>query len=71
MYIVPGKGPTQLGREWLQNIKLNWKAIATVAKDPLQHLLDKHSGLFEGTLETIKDYVAVLRVKQGAVPKFY
>ena len=60
LYIVPGKRPMLLGREWLQNIKLDWKAIATVTKDPLQHMLDKHSGLFEDTLGTIKDYVAVL-----------
>ena len=55
LYIVPGKGPMLLGRELLQN-KLDWKPIATVTKDPLQHLLDKNNGLFEGTLGTIKDY---------------
>ena len=30
LQMVPGKGPTLLGREWLQNIKLDWKAIDTV-----------------------------------------
>ena len=36
LYIVPGNGPTLLGREWLQHIKLYWKSIAMVSKDPLQ-----------------------------------
>ena len=71
LYIVPGNGPTLLGREWLQHIKLDWKSIAMVSKDPLQQLLDKHASIFEDTLGTIKDYTATLKVKEPALPKFY
>ena len=71
LYIVPGHGPTLLGREWLQHIKLDWKSIAMVSKDPLQQLLDKHASIFEDTLGTIKDYTATLKVKEPALPKFY
>ena len=42
-----------------------------VTKDPLQQLLEKHHRLFENTLGTIKDYTAVLRMKETIAPKFY
>ena len=71
LYIVPGNGPTLLGREWLQHIRLDWKAIASVTKDPLQQLLDKHAALFDDTLGTMKDYTATLTVKDLARPKFH
>ena len=71
LYIVPGNGPTLLGREWLQHIRLDWKAIALVTKDPLQQLLDKHAMLFDDTLGTMKDYMATLTVKDSARPKFH
>ena len=52
-------------------MKLDWKAIATVTRDPLQQLLDKHSGLFEGTLRTIR-LLCCVKVNPGAVvPKHY
>ena len=71
LYIVPGNGPTLLGREWLQHIRLDWKAIALMTKDPLQQLLNKHAELFDDTLGTMKDYTATLRVKDSARPKFH
>ena len=40
VYIVPGRGPTLLGRNWLQNIQLDWKRITMITKYPLQHLLE-------------------------------
>ena len=36
LYIVLGNGYTLLGREWLQNIQLDWKRIAMITKDPLR-----------------------------------
>ena len=71
LYIVPGNGPMLLGREWLQHIRLDWKAIALVTKDPLQQLLNKHAELFDDTLGTMKDYTATLTVKDSARPKFH
>ena len=62
LYIVPGSGPTLLGREWLQYLKLDWKQIATVTQDPLQELLNKHHRVFEDTLGTISNYTAMLHV---------
>jgi len=71
LYAVPGNGLTLLGREWLEHIKLDWKSITIVTKDPLQQLLDKHTSLFKDGLGTIKDYTTMLRVKEFALPKFY
>ena len=65
LYIVPGNGPTLLGREWLQYLKLDWKQIATVTQE---QLLSKHQQVFE---DTLGNYTTVLRVKESATPKFH
>ena len=72
LYIAPGNEPyTLLGREWLQHIKLKWKAVVSVTKDPLQQLLYQCALLFNDTLGTMKNYTATLAVKDSAWPKFH
>jgi hypothetical protein len=49
LYVVAGNGPTLLGQNWLEQIKLYWKTIGQVnAKPPTRALkaqLEKHPGL--------------------------
>ena len=54
--VVAGDGPSLLGRNWLQLMKLNWCSIKVVnaPKDgSLNYLLDKFSDVFTGKLGTI------------------
>jgi len=43
LLIVEGDGPTLLGRDWLHQLKLDWKGIYSVQlASPLQVLLQKY-----------------------------
>ena len=72
--VVAGDGPSLLGRNWLQLMKLNWRSIKVVntPKDgSLNYLLDKFSDVFTGKLGIIKSYSAKLSLKAGEEPKFF
>ena len=72
--VVAGDGPSLLGRNWLQLMKLNWhsiKAVNTPKDDSLNYLLDKFSDVFTGKLGTIKSFSAKLSLKAGEEPKFF
>ena len=54
--VVDGDGPTLLGRDWLQHLKLNWSTLNHVSQDErseLKSMLDTHSALFSEGLEQI------------------
>lgn len=72
--IVAGSGPSLLGRDWLQNIQLDWrevKAVAHNAVGSLGYLLDKYGDLFDEEVGTIKGFKAKLHVKPDTRPKFF
>ena len=47
LIVVQGSGPSFLGRNWLQQIKLNWTKIRVVSpKTSLNNLLEKYASLF-------------------------
>ena len=68
--IVKGAGPALLGRDWLFEINLDWKAIKQISVLTLEGLLAKYSELFQETLGSLKGYQAVLEIKEGAKPRF-
>ena len=72
--VVSGGGPSLLGRNWMQYLKLNWREIKAVRSHPLgslDYLLDKYSDLFRGELGTIKSFMAKLHVPSGEKPRFF
>ena len=74
LLVVQGEGPSLLGRNWLTDIKLNWKEIGTIARveeDSLDALLEKHRELFKDELGTIRNYQAELQLQPEARPKFF
>ena len=74
LLVVQGEGPSLLGRNWLTDIKLNWKEIGTIARveeDSLDTLLEKHKELFKDELGTIRNYQAELQLQPEARPKFF
>ena len=55
LVVVNGEGPSLFGRDWMTEIKLDWKKICTVTNTmSLTKLLDCHSSLFEPGLKTTK-----------------
>ena len=66
LFVVKGVGSTLIGRDWLQDIHLDWKSLG-VAKIQssslnLTELLKDHKELFEEGQGTIKGFKARLAV---------
>ena len=77
LYVVETKGPSLFGRDWLEKITLDWKAINTLATTPprkpstrLQELLDKYRDVFEEDIGLLKTTKAKLNLKENSQPKF-
>ena len=73
LVVVSGNGPTLLGRNWLQVIKLNWNQIAHTRLDQvkcLDALLAIFSDVISDKLGTMTHHRAKLYLKENATPKF-
>ena len=66
---VSGQPPI-LGRDWLAQIDLDWKTAFHIDRLKLEDVLEKHKGVFQGGLGTMKNLRARLQLKTGATPKF-
>lgn len=79
LIVVKGKGPSLCGRNWLKQIRLNWKMIKMVSErtqppEPpksIPEVIAKHSEVFRDELGTLKDITATISVKPDATPKFH
>ena len=79
LYVVKGKGPVLMGREWLYKIRLDWCAIKSLnvskvtlpAKERLDTILDKYSDVFEDKLGTFKSAKAKLTLKEDGQAHFH
>ena len=75
LYIVKGKGPNLLGRNWLEYLTLDWKALAAsvnyVSTNQLERLLHEYADVLCDKLGTLNSMKAKLHVQPNAVPKFH
>ena len=75
LVIVKGDGPSLLGRDWLQKIRLDWAEVhslnANAVSTQLEQVLTKHRGLFKDELGTIKGATAKLHIDPIAKPRFF
>ena len=66
--------PTLLGRNWLQNVKLDWKAIFPLTSEDyplkLNEMLDRYESVFRDELGCLKDFKVKLPVDESAKPRF-
>ena len=53
MYVLKGKGPNVMGRNWLGHINLDWGCIKKVST-ALDDVLSKHAKVLEEGLGTMK-----------------
>ena len=72
LIIMQGRGPNLLGRNWLSQLKLDWKAAYKLHEvDALTKILDKHKAVFEEGLGTIRGVTAKIHVDPEVHPCFY
>ena len=74
LLVVPGEGPSLLGRNWLQVVQLNWRRIhqlrAVNANPAVEEILAKYPDVFKEELGKLKGYTAKLCVDPDATPIF-
>ena len=73
LLVVTGSGPSLLGRDWLQEIQLDWRAIHHVQRAPptgLQKILDQHTDVFKDELGCVKGVQASITIESQAQPRF-
>lgn len=73
LVVVPGEGPALLGRNWLEEIKLNWPRIKQLISHDkrLEEFLQKHAPLFGKGLGTLQGTKAKIHVDPTATPIFH
>ena len=76
LIICKGNGLSLLGRNWLEEIKLNWPEIAyahgvKTNQSKLDKILDKYKKVFTAELGHCKGVKAKLYVKENSIPKFH
>ena len=74
LYVVGGNGPTLLGRDWLQFVRLDWHSLGVAYVEErsltLKDVIEEQSEVFRDELGLITKYKAKLAVKPGAKPIF-
>ena len=74
LLIVEGNGPSLLGHDWLQHLRLDWtqlNQVRAISESKLQQMLDKHPQVFQNELGKVKGTTAKLFMDPEAVPKFF
>ena len=73
---VEGSGPSLLGRDWLKEVKLDWKKLFKMNMDGkqvesrLKKLINQYSEVFEDGLGTFTGPKDKIHKKVDAVPQF-
>ena len=71
LLVVAGNGPTLLGRDWLERIRLDWHNLYQVRPQSLvEGVLLDYQQLFEESLGTLNGYRASFQVDPVIKPKF-
>eukprot|EP00731_Ephydatia_muelleri_P012299 Em0006g1193a len=73
--VVKEDGPSLIGRDWLQQIKLDWSAMChwispSQSDQMVKMLMRKYADVFKAELGTMKGVKAKLVLKAGVVPRF-
>ena len=76
LVVVPG-GPNLLGRNWLREIRLNWRNIqaklhnvSSTTQSPLNDVLHRYVHVFNDELGALKGMKASIHLKEDATPVF-
>ena len=71
---VSGRGPSLLGRDWMQKLRLHWQNIFHQNSSPLTEvssLCTKYADIFKDELGIVSAHRATLQANSEAAPKFH
>ena len=68
--VVKGARTNLLGRDWLEHITINWRAVHAIRGNTLQNLKEKQRKLFEPGLGELKGVKIRLDVDRNVSPRF-
>ena len=74
LLVVKGDGPSLMGRDWLQQITLDWHSLHQIQAThniALESLIAKHQEVFADGLGKVKNFIAKLHVSPDAQPCYY
>lgn len=72
LVITEGEGPSLMGRNWLGQLRINWKGVFRIQdKDTLVAVLDRHQEVFKNELGTITCAKACLHINPQVPPIFH
>ena len=74
LLVIKGKGPSLIGRDWLQHLKLDWPRLLQVqSTSPPNHheVLDRHPDVFKEEMGCIKGISANFHIHSDTNKKFY
>ena len=74
LIVVSGRGPSLLGRYWMQKLCLQWQNIFHQNSSPLTEvssLCTKYADIFKDELGIVSAHKATLLVNSEAAPKFH
>ena len=72
LYVVKGQGPSLVGRDWLRQIRLDWKSIGMAAlSSKAEALVGKFPEVFEEGSGLMNTFQASLHLKPECRPKFH
>ena len=72
LIVLQGSGPNLFGRNWLEQIKLNWPQLCTVkSSSALQEVLDQHEAVFCDELGKLEGTQVSIEVDSDAQPRFF
>ena len=73
LLVVPGPGPSLMGRDWLTKVRLDWQQLHHVQSRPpssLQAILDRHRAVFKDELWLVRGTLAEIHLNPGAQHRF-
>ena len=71
LLVVAGNGPSLMGQDWLQAIRLDWAHLHQVrSTSKLQGVLDAHSQVFDDKLGKVQGVAAKLHIEPNIQPIF-
>ena len=72
LIVLKDSGPNLFGRNWLEQIRLNWPQLCTVkSSSTLQDVLDQHEAVFPDELGKLTGTQVSIEINSDALPHFF